>query len=64
MDFQAMIEQAKAQVNEWLRQAQVFINDFLKMAEAYFKSLDQWEQIAWGGNGLGVLLMLIGIIFW
>jgi hypothetical protein len=32
--------------------------------ERYFKSCDQWEYVGWGGEAVGLILVLVALIFW
>jgi hypothetical protein len=39
------------------------VKDFFDKVDAYFKSLNQIELIAWSLIGLGFLFVILGIIF-
>jgi hypothetical protein len=40
------------------------INEFTSKVQIYFKSLTQYEMIAWGVFGVGFIMMIVAFIMW
>jgi hypothetical protein len=38
--------------------------DFWEKTKAYFQSLDQWEWVGWGGEAVGLILVIIALVLW
>jgi hypothetical protein len=51
MDFQA-------QLNDWNAQ----LNEFFQLVQRYFKQLNEYETYGWIAEGVGLLLIIVGIV--
>jgi flagellar biosynthesis/type III secretory pathway M-ring protein FliF/YscJ len=40
------------------------INDFFEKVQAYFKSLTQYETIAWIAFGVGLVMVIMALVLW
>lgn len=51
-------------VKDWFSDLGEKINDSIEQTVEYFQGLDQFQMIAWGAIGLGVILIIVSLFFW
>jgi hypothetical protein len=51
-------------LKEWFEAVKAWSIESWEEARQYFQACDQWEWVGWGGEALGLVLVLAALIFW
>ena len=60
MDF----DQIKDSVSDFFMNLPDYMRDYWEKTQAYFQSLDTWEWVGWGGEAVGIILVIVALVLW
>ena len=49
-------------IDDYIKKANDWLTEFQRKTTIYFQRCSEYELLAWGGNGAGIIMIITGII--